>query len=68
MCEVCESLPEHHPDWMKGMCEDCYLDWCVAWRASYNQDQRNEVKEIARKKSYQHEDNLADRYYEGGKE
>ena len=29
-CE-CDNLPEDHPDWMKGMCEECYDAWSAAW-------------------------------------
>ena len=27
----CHNLPPHHPDWMKGMCGNCYDEWALAW-------------------------------------
>jgi len=33
-CIACENLDEDHPDWMKGMCEDCYATWASAWNNS----------------------------------
>ena len=29
-CEACRNLPDDHPDWMKGMCEDCYATWVAS--------------------------------------
>lgn len=41
-CIACENLGENHPDWMKGMCEDCYASWAEAWNNSKSQPPSDE--------------------------
>ena len=37
-CDDCDNLPDNHPDWMKGFCEDCYEKWSATWSRVYTQE------------------------------